>query len=174
MIISDDSASRRLNSPLNLINRLKNVSSRSGAMQLFTGPKNKDITVIPNPFAKKEAMPSADTIGLPERAGAQHPAENTATLDNILENSDTQIKLGLAHDSALELLTKSVSLLSAKLDDVSASKLPQAISAASKVVESIRRERTEASKNTKDREVHYHFYTPNQRKVEEYEVIDVT
>ena len=48
------------------------------------------------------------------------------------------------------------------------------ISAASKTVESIRRERNENAKQGKDREVHYHFYTPEQKKVSDYEVIDVT
>lgn len=161
MIIDDSAATARLNSPLNLINRLKNVSrAKDSAMQLFTGPGK-----LFNPFAARE---------LSESQPAELPEKESTTLDTILADNESQIKLGLAHDKALSLLVNSVGVLESKLSEVSVSKLPQAILAASKVVESIRRERTEASKNNKDREVHYHFYTPDQKKMESYEVIDVT
>ena len=94
-------------------------------------------------------------------------------LDEILTDSDSQIKLGLAHDKALDLLTRSVDALASKPDDVKADKLPSTILAASKVVDAIRRERSESVKNNRDRDVHYHFYTPQQKKIADFEVIDV-
>lgn len=176
MIVNDKDAVARLNSPMNLINRLKSTS-RKDSMSLFgIGRKIESSTpqLIPavteketvfNPFRTEELSTSV----LP--SSSQVPAE--AKLDNIIENHESQIKLGLAHDNALKLLNNSIDALSAKLDDVRADKLPSVISAASKTVESIRKERNEASKNSKDHEVHYHFYTPEQKKISDYEVIDV-
>lgn len=181
MILSDKDAVARLSSPMNLINKMKTPSSRSGAMSLFgigLRPVEQikeelieEVTVTFNPFQpsadfKEELQPSLlPQLTLPS---------STTTLDNILENHDSQIKLGLAHDKALELLNRSVEMLSTKLSDIKADKLPAVVSAASKTVESIRRERNEFTKLGKDREVHYHFYTPTQKTVSDYEVIDVT
>ncbi len=191
MLVNDKDALRRLNSPSNLINRLRDSSnnSRKSAMSLFIKPlEKKEMLSVPNngksaivgephptentqsfnPFLTKPVSPSSSSaLTLPE------PVHEETTLDTILENNEAQIKLGLAHDKALELLGNSVKLLSAKLDNIKADRLPQVVTAASKVVESIRRERNEQSKNNKDRGVHFHFYTPVQKKVSEYEVIDV-
>ena len=201
MIIKDEEALKRLNSPLNLINKLRSSSGNNGnngrksAMSLFGIGRKK----------LEEVMPSVSVqVGTTEKTGGPHPVKNTqsfnpfqaatsqlnpitaiavaaekpqqaSSLSNILENHESQIKLGLAHDNALELLNNSVEMLSRKLEDVKADKLPSVISAASKTVESIRRERNEAAKNEKDREVHYHFYTPSQHKMEDYgEIIEVT
>jgi hypothetical protein len=178
MIINDSEAAKRLASPMNLINKLKTTSNRSSAMSLFgigrqASPDKKkeeikEIKVTFNPFQTKEPLSSLVPTSQPLQVS---PSEK---LDNILEDHESQIKLGLAHDHALNLLNRSVDMLSSKLDDIKADRLPQVISAASKTVESIRRERNEASKNNKDREVHFHFYTPQQKKISEYEVIDVT
>jgi hypothetical protein len=151
MIINNDEAAKRLNSPLNLINRLRETKSNAKA---------------------KAAM----SIFIPPKAGIEpklNDESDAPLLDQILENNEAQISLGLAHDTALKLLTSSISSLATKLDEVKPDKLPAAIMAASKVVESIRRERNEALKNNKDREVHYHFYTPEQKVLTDYEVIEV-
>jgi hypothetical protein len=171
MIIDEDEAKKRLNSPLNLINQLKsrsiNSSRPSAAMSLFGIGRAKE---------QKELEPSSPTPEITSPGTAISPTIPIATkptLDQILENNDSQIKLGLAHDNALALLNKSVELLASKLDDIKADKLPATISAASKVVESIRKERTEALKSGINKEVHYHFYTPQQRDISEFEVIEV-
>ena len=176
MIIKDSDASKRLNSADNLINKLKSGSlnsARGSAMRLFGIGKRKDIqdpvqeTVISfNPFE----IPTAAT---PKSLLATVEPSDKTNVDSILENADSQVKLGLAHDNALTLLNRSVDMLTTKLDDIKSDKLPQVISAASKVVESIRRVRSEAPKNNKYRDVHLHFYTPNKRKLTDYEVIDV-
>lgn len=94
-------------------------------------------------------------------------------LDDLLDDGNTKIKLSLAHDTALQTLTESVQMLRSKLDDIKADKLPSVITATSKVVESIRRERVEINKGTKGKEVHYHFYTPEQKRLTDYEIIEV-
>ena len=167
MIINDNDAKKRLDSPMNLINRLRsaNGSKKNNAMTLFgIGLKKEESKAVErsesffNPFQPQEPTPE--------------PLQET-NLDTILKNNESQIKLGLAHDRSIDLLNRAVDMLATKLDDVSASKLPSVISAASKTVESIRKERIEAARNNKDREVHFHFYTPEQKKVSDYEVIDV-
>lgn len=169
MIVNDEDALKRLNSPMNLINQLRKVSSskKNNAMALFIPPK-KEVSF--NPFQlndkKVEGKEALEIVKREEK--------NETTLDNILKDNESQIKLGLAHDNALKLLNDSVQLLATKLDDVKADKLPSVISAASKTVESIRKERNENLKSNKDREVHYHFYTPQQNKISDYEIIEVS
>lgn len=167
MIVTDKSAAARLNSPMNLMNRmssLKNIKDKKkDAMSLFIRPSSSRSPLHPS--------------NKPATESSQAPQESDETpdisLDSIIENHEAQIKLGLAHDQSLDLLTRSLNMLSTKLDDVKADKLPAVISAASKTVESIRRERLENSKNTKDREVHYHFYTPEKKALSDYSIIDV-
>lgn len=149
-----------------------------------------DCIVSFNPFQKKAAQVQSSQSGLVVAAStipARLPQAETkpavipqnplppVALEDILEDSDRKIKLSLAHDEALGLLTDSVSMLRTKLDDVNAAKLPGVISAASKVVEGIRKERIELSKSSgaAGKSVHYHFYTPAQKKITDYEIIEV-
>lgn len=171
MIVTNESASARINSPMNLMNRLKTNNTRKSAMSLFIKPNE---TVV-NPFAQSITVAAtAPEIKKSQTLILNQPKVEEPQLNNLIENSESQIKLGLAHDKALDLLNRSVEMLSNKLDDVSAAKLPAVISAASKTVESIRRERLEQSKNSKgEHEVHYHFYTPEKKNISDYAIIDV-
>ncbi len=94
-------------------------------------------------------------------------------LDDLVGNADTQVKLGLAHDKALDTLVSAVDLMKMKLDDIKPDKLPGVISATSKVVDQIQRQRLDQSKNKNNRDVHFHFYTPTQKKIEDYTVVEV-
>lgn len=176
MLINDKTAGARLASPNNLMNRLASLSAspRKSAMSLF----------IPTASALPTAFPKVDiAIKTPEKekgvsfnpfssASQESPAQPT---DELVSNADEQINLALAHNKALGLLNSSLQSLTDKLDDVKAEKLPSVIAATSKVVESIRRERLEAVKSrAKNEEVHYHFYTPQQKKVSDYDVIDIS
>jgi hypothetical protein len=87
------------------------------------------------------------------------------SVDEILDNVDTKIKLQSAHNDSLDLLVNAVKLLGTKLDDVKPDKLPSIISAAAKTVEGIRRERLEINKSQKDRQVHFHFYEPKRKTI---------
>ena len=187
MIVKDEDAIRRLSSPMNLINRLAATkgSSKNSAMSLFGIGKREKVDIqtedrINNKIDKQveSVRVSFNPFQSSNSQSSQVPElireTSSPILDNILKDNESQIKLGLAHDRALDLLNLSTEMLLAKLDDVSASKLPAVISAASKTVEGIRRERNESAKNNKDREVHYHFYTPEQKKLDSYEIIDVT
>lgn len=194
MIVDNDDALKRLASPMNLINqmragvKIKKSSSSSEAMKIFgVGLKETNGESKLSTQAAPVAVDSFPAIAAPvsfnpfprlldsvEAASRNEETDSSSPdLDDIISNNEAQIKLGLAHDSALKLLNDSVAMLSIKLEDVKADKLPAVISAASKTVESIRRERILSKTFEGEREVHYHFYTPQQRKIESYEVIDV-
>jgi len=100
-------------------------------------------------------------------------SQDSPSIDKLINNADSQIKLHHAHDIALSTLGESIDMVRLKLDDIKPERLPSIITAASKVVDNIRRERIDAAKQRENQTVHLHFYTPAQRKLEEYEVIDV-
>ena len=146
---------------MNQLAALSKRKPKSNAMDLFIRPKVDE----PKPFVPAATQPKPTDTTVPQ--------DKAATLDTIIQDPQSQIALGLAHNNSISLLNRSIDLLSEKLDDVLPSRLPSVIAVTAKVVESIRKERAEASKSNRDREVHYHFYTPQQRKLEEFEVIDV-
>ncbi len=196
MLIRDDVAITRLSSPLNLLNR---ISKRKENLSLFTGSKNNNLNNdsnsksntaisavnVPDNSPVKLSIP----VNSPSVTVSDNPAEPNKTLtadeilpsedkelklDNLIENADNQIKLSNAHNTALDVLTRAVSMAGMKLDDVKPEKLPAIIAATSKVVESIRRERSEAAKQSNGRAVHLHFYTPQQKSLRDYEVLEVS
>ena len=195
-LATDEQVNKRLENPMNLMNRMaslrENANKRQGAMGLFginRGSNNTNLGGIPlqstkevreiipsftNPFAKLE---SKELVVIPKNEGSTQEElpkpSDSLSVEDILSDSQAKIKLGHAHDAAISLLTESLTKLRSDLDRVDTEKLPSVISAASKVVEGIRRERNEVAKSGKDKEVHYHFYTPEQKKIEQYDVIDV-
>lgn len=213
MIIDDKAAAKRLNSPLNLINRLNDQKNGRAkhAMDLFglnrsaapqngkkennsstseakcewsfqsnkTGTSNNPSTnpsteIIPR-NGSHNGYNSINNEGTQKSNGNENKEhlEGVKT-DDLIDNADNQLELSQAHNNALKLMTASINQLSAKLDNVRADRLPAVITAASKVVENIRKERSEAAKGDKEKDVHYHFYVPVQKKIADYgEVIDV-
>lgn len=165
MILSDDEVLKRLNSPMNLLNKLKTLSSskKNNAMDLFIRPR------VTREEIEKSAVPSPK---LTTPTNTELPENGQPTLDSLIQNHEAQLQLGLAHNNSVKLLNDSIGMLAERLPGINPEKLPSVITATSKVIESIRKERNEASKNN-SRDVHYHFYTPQQRKIEDFEVIDV-
>lgn len=183
MILSDIDAQARLNSPINLINRLKTSSNgRSKAMSLFgIGLRPEEVKKIDepakqsfNPFLRETPQETISNEKESPLAATALAIQSDVKTDDIIKDSDRQIKLTIAHDKALDTLTAAVDRMNNTLHEVRPDKLPAIVAATSKVVESIRRERNEAAKGSKDREVHYHFYTPTQRKVIDFDVIEVS
>lgn len=190
MIISNDKADQRLHNPMNLMNRMGELrrDKKPNAMSLFgvarssqpsqvesaTTQLSPSLTI--NPFERHQEISSVPSSQSPHpsfQATQATQTKETPSLDDLLEDGDTKIKLGHAHDQALETLTEAVMQLRMKLDDVPAAKLPAVITATSKVVESIRKERIEINKNNKEGSTVYNFYVPIQRRTEDFEVINV-
>jgi len=179
MIIKDLEAINRLNSPMNLMNRLSSLRSqkKENGMNLFMPGANAGAN------APKKNIPNENKIQAePQAVSSFTPPENLTNLtsltkqhpviEQLIPNSTEQVKLNLAHDVALDVVNSAMSILSSKLDDIRADRLPGVITAANKVVETIRRDRVDASK-LKNQDVHYHFYTPQQKSLEQYEIIDI-
>lgn len=100
-------------------------------------------------------------------------ADESVKIEDLLDGADNKIHLATAHNEALSVLNSALTELKLKITEVNPGRLPSVIQAASKVVEGIRRERNESAKNGGNKSVHYHFYTPHQKTVSDYEVIEV-
>ena len=178
MLVKDSEALERLGSPLNLMNRMRGTSSRSGAMSLFVRKRGENNEELKNKDENNEVAvrPVVQTPQFTNPFSAEttnQPTATSPTINNLIDNAESQIELANAHNNALDLLNNAVSTLRIKLDDVKPEKLPSVIAAASRVVDGIRRERNEATKNSSNRTTNIIFYTPQQRQISEYNVIEV-
>jgi len=181
MLVSDKDALARLHSSSNLVERLRTTSNRrAGAMDLFksngniirqittsnNGSNNQPEKLVPsnwNPFGNHIAVVEEKPEIIQEQPRT----------DDLIDNASNRIRLADAHNEALNVLVSSVKMLGTKLDEVRADKLPSVIAAASKTVESIRREQLELNKERRGQNVHFHFYEPKRKEISEFEVIDV-
>ncbi len=155
MIISDEKALERLGSVDNLMNRLKNLNHQPRGISLFV-PANKqteEVNIVP--------MDSEDSN------------KNNPSIDDLINNVDQRLQIATAHDNAVALMDTAIKELTLRLPEIKADKLPSVITAASRMVTDIRREKLESDKVNANRNVHHHFYIPEQRKIEHYDVIDV-
>lgn len=123
--------------------------------------------------SRKNPEESKDSKELSSNSGDLDHTQQSPTIDDLLDNSDGKIKLATVYNGALALMKDTIQELQVRVPELKADKLPAILAAASKVVTDIRRERIEANKSKGDREVHYHFYTPERKKLSDYEVIDV-
>lgn len=170
------------------------AKSEDSEKDLSNAPAPKLNPTFVNPFSSKEddsdTVDSAESLALalkratsrkePEESkelssssGDLDHTQQSPTIDDLLDNSDGKIKLATVYNGALALMKDTIQELQVRVPELKADKLPAILAAASKVVTDIRRERIEANKSKGDREVHYHFYTPERKKLSDYEVIDV-
>lgn len=103
----------------------------------------------------------------------QSNSSQSPSVDDLIDNTDGKIKLAKVHNTALEVMHTALEELKIMVPSASVKQLPSILATASRVVTDIRKERIEANKTSKDREVHYHFYTPERKKLSDFEVIDV-
>lgn len=177
MIVSDKEALGRLSSPNNLMNRLRTSSSpRSQAMNLFI-PSSRPAPFQPtNPFTNTATNHQSDS---PPTELASNPTVLTPEVvqgissDDILDNSDAKIKLSLAHNKALDVMVRMLDVVGNKIDDVRPASMGSILSALTKTVDNIRRERIKLNEDNKGKNVHFHFYEPARNKIEDYDSLDV-
>lgn len=197
MLISENEAERRLNNPLNLITKMRDGlrPKQRSAMDLFIRPvcaeslsnsnelKSQSglVSQVPPPESKSEqlSIPPPAFNPFPESQEQVEVSIDSASVvipsvGDLMGDIDADIALANTHNKALKLMSTAMDTLERKVEAVKADKLPAVISSLGKVVTDIRRERTEREKNGRGVEtVHYHFYCPNQRKIDEYKVIEV-
>ena len=181
MLISNDEAAKRLNSPMNLFNQMRTSSfsqQKSRAMNLFGVGKKKD-----GPFDNGTMTTAPDIQEGAAVVGSQSKAEeviipslvldkeDSVNIDSILDNAESKIKLETVHNIALDAMVSSIQRLKDTLVEVSKpEKLADIAVKMGKVVNDIRTEKNRAGN---DRPVHLHFYTPEQRKISEYQEVTV-
>ena len=175
MIISSEEAVKRLDSPLNLINRMRDnghasSSTRSKAMELFGIGKRKEspdkieaVSYLPSPQPSDNDNSSSE-VKVPELV------DDSRNIDDVVNDANAKIKLSLAHDAALDTLVKSLQIINNKLDEIPAKQVVSVASATSKIVNEIR---TERNKTVGTKSVHLHFYSPEQKKISDYEEVTV-
>lgn len=147
MILSDTEITTRLESPLNLLNRLRAITnSNSGKHNL--------------PFCPPAANHKTNIIGFPP------------TVDEIVEDSQGKIKLSLAHNQALEILSQSMTQLQERLPEVEkAEKLAAIANDMNRIVNNINDARRARAGD--DRRVQIVVYAPQIVAEHEFEVIEV-
>lgn len=99
---------------------------------------------------------------------------NNPTLDDLITNSSAQVRLVTAHNNALDVVNTALLRLQQEVPNMKGDKIPAVIAAASKVVETIRKEKIDLHRNNKNPEnIHFHYYSPKQKSMSDYQVIEV-
>lgn len=111
MILSDNEVTTRLESPLNLINRIQKLSSHSSsnAMSVFGIHQNSDEnSAVVSPRISDDSIKAIlDSIN-----------END-NLDEVMPDNSDKIRLGIVKSKALEVMHNSLEMLGANLSQVS-------------------------------------------------------
>lgn len=179
MLINEEELNRRLNNPLNLINSMKNGvnGKKNSALSIFIKPSVEEENTFKSPFQQKDADSQSSVALIPT---AVTPAESinsrndqSPSTDDLIDDADGAIKLAQVHNNSLEVMGLAVGRLKDNINNVNVKQLPSIVSGLSKVVTDIRKERSERDRERTNETVHYHFYCPEQKKIEQFEVIDV-
>lgn len=182
MLISSDELRRRLSNPLNLLNKSEG-KGKGGAMSLFIKPSMEKESSVNPPLLPAESQIKEEPAEESSRE-LPNPTEDKATVeaeivdspkvDDLIDDLENKVGLSLAHDNALNALNEAINLTRTKMDDMKADKLPSVVTAMSKVVDGIIRAKQEQQKlNKGDVTVRHVFYMPEQKKISDYEVVEV-
>jgi len=180
MILSDDDLKKRMTNPMNLLNKPKgNISSaRENAMSLFIKPslskvEEKKDSSVPVPALTPAKLISPFESLKQEEIPAKESALEIGT-DELIEDADARINLAAAHNNAIAVMNTAIGRVKNGIEDIDVRKLPGVITAMSRVVSEIQKTKLEHEKINKGTEVFHHFYMPEQKKIEAYEVIEVS
>jgi len=186
MLINSKAADERLTSGSNLINRLRagrEGSGRGGSLAIFgvgrtkeqpPAQENKLTFTIPTFEARTELIvsPPASQVASSDSSQSTNLQPATPTLDQLVPNANTELKLTQVHDKAVDVLHTAMDEVKRRLPEVQKVKDVAAIVAQmNKVVTDIRTDRNKKEKP--DGDVHIHFYTPERRQLNDYPVIEV-
>ena len=177
MILSDDDLKKRMTNPMNLLNKPKgNISSaRENAMSLFIKPSLSKVEEKKDSSVPVTALTPADSPF--EKPVEETPAKESAIeigTDELIEDADARINLAAAHNNAIAVMNTAIGRVKNGIEDIDVRKLPGVITAMSRVVSEIQKTKLEHEKINKGTEVFHHFYMPEQKKIEAYEVIEVS
>lgn len=175
MLVNSKDAERRLNSPDNLLNRLRRESPRSvsakNAMSLFVRPDIQPPQPIPAITPSSIYIPSnSEPVIEPEPDKTEDKAAK-----QVLDDLALEIKRESIHSAALDVLSKSVYALGEKITAGEIGK-PKDLADIARKMSGIVTDIKKSGEDNKDKDgktVHLHFYTPERKKLSDFEVIDV-
>jgi hypothetical protein len=178
MILSDDDLKKRMTNPMNLLNKPKgNISSaRENAMSLFIKPSLSKVEEKKDSSVPVPALTPANSPFEPAKT-QEIPVKESAIeigTDELIEDADARINLAAAHNNAIAVMNTAIGRVKNGIEDIDVRKLPGVITAMSRVVSEIQKTKLEHEKINKGTEVFHHFYMPEQKKIESYEVIEVS
>lgn len=157
MIISEDSALERLASTDNLINRLSSLAAKASVNA--NNGKSKALSL----FVDRDDLSTRDEL----------QEDNIPSIDNLIANATEQIETASIEKKAVKILESALDELTIRLPDIRADKLPAIITSTSKMISDMRRDAVESVNKKRDANVHLHFYAPEQKKLADYDFIDV-
>lgn len=151
-------------------------------MSLFVRPdtSQQDIESPPssNPFANLQLVPAAITPPEPPSVYSptipDNPDEEDKATTQVLDDLEVKIKRETIQSAALDVLSKSVQALGQKITAGEVAKPKDLADIARKmsgIVTDIKK--GEEPKDKDNKTVHLHFYTPERKKLSDFEVIDV-
>lgn len=157
MILTEDEVNTRLESPLNLVNRLNRLTkTKSNAMDIFT---NK-MPVIDGIIGEMEIVND-------ESPAARDLNDNETQVEDLVENAAEKIKLGVVRQRALDVLHDSLGELGARVKDGRVEKARDLATIAEKMDHIINKESN--GKNQFNQQVI--VYKPIVNEVSKYETI---
>lgn len=176
---SEEDIEERVNSEDNLVNKVivhKIEHGRKVNQPTLPLPLRKVITVLANQGESQRNLSetfgrSTKSVSLYERGeinpGIEHP-ELAEVRDEVVDGiKDERTR---AEKKAVDILLASMNILPSKLGDAKAKEL----SSVAKDMSIIANQMADRDRNPDgSRSVHLHLYAPQQKKVTEYEVIDV-
>lgn len=150
MILDDKSVDKRLESPNNLMNRLKVIKDKKSPLP-FSRTKDAEIVSVPSDKQKALAIPG---------------------IEDLIDNFESKVQFGKAHASALDLLVDSLHSLKCRLGDVKKpEQLTNIASSMTKILGQIKEH--QKGKDGGDL-VQINIYAPQYREITEYETITLT
>lgn len=152
MLLNESEVTTRLSSPLNLMNRMGNATGKSTAMNLFgLGSQQSNVNT----------QPQSTVVSLPP------------SIDQLVDNVQDKIKLGTAHESALDLMVASISILRERINDVDKpEKLASIAADMNKILSSVDNARNKNSNsNNTNNGIQIVVYKPQLVHESEYELI---
>lgn len=179
MLINEDDFQRRINNPMNLLN--KKGDRKHGALSIFIKPsevvEEKKFTpafpLLKEDKVETEAVNKESLENIQEAMAVVERKEREIRTDDILKDADANIRLAAVHSKALDIMHTAMHQLEEKMPEMKADKIPMIVSTLGKVITDIRKEQAERNKNQANENVHFHFYCPEPKKLDQYEVIEV-
>jgi hypothetical protein len=114
MILDSEDVDKRLSSSNNLLNRLRNLTNNGLGVKDFHKIPESDSDKILNIPSLPAVPVELDVTNLPESESESE--DEVPSVEALVNRASTKIKLGLAHETALDVLISSAQQLKERID----------------------------------------------------------